>query len=361
MALDPRIHDFIERAKAGGASEQSLVGILTARGWPEKDVYEALAVHYERLTGIQIPRRGGAGTAARDAFFYLLAFSTLATWTIGVGSLAFTLIDEWLADTLFSTNYSQTYDTYGIAVAMASILVTFPVYLLVSRAIVREGRTDPEKLNSPVRKWLTYLALVVAAGVFIGDLIAALTYLLRGEITSRFLAKAAVVLAISGGVFFYYFFGLRKSDESQVRSERTRDFWMAVLSAAVVASMVILGFVRIGAPSTQRTLRADQKRAQDLYQLSVQINGRWNSNPHKLPQHLDELAGVALADPITRAGYEYHLKEGGQYELCAVFSAASKGDNAMSGPNTWAHPLGRHCFSLDAARPAESPNVYLPY
>jgi Domain of unknown function (DUF5671) len=359
MALDPRICDFIERAKADGASEQSLVGILAARGWPEKDAYEALAVHYERVTGIQIPSRGGAGTAARDAFFYLLAFSTLATWTIGVGSLAFTLIDEWLADTLFSTNYSQMYDTYGIAVAMASILVTFPAYLLVSRAIVRDGRNNPEKLNSPVRKWLTYLALVIAAGVFIGDLIAALTYLLRGEITSRFLAKAVVVLAISGGVFFYYFFGLRKPEESQTRPGRSRDFWMAALSAAAVTLMVVLGFARIGAPSTQRIIRADEKRVEDLYQLSMQINTRWNSNLHKLPQHLDELAGVALADPITREGYEYHPKGGSQYELCAVFSAASTGDKEMNVPNAWVHPMGRHCFSLDAARPAGSPNIYL--
>jgi len=63
----------------------------------------------------------------------------------------------------------------------------------------------------------------------------------------------------------------------------------------------------------------------------------------------------------SRAGYEYHLKEGSQYELCAVFSAASKGVNAMSGPNTWAHPMGLYCFPLDAVRPAESPNLYLPY
>ena len=46
------------------------------------------------------------------------------------------------------------------------------------------------------------MALVIAACIFIGELIAALTYFLRGEITSRFLAKAFVVLVISGGVFY---------------------------------------------------------------------------------------------------------------------------------------------------------------
>jgi Domain of unknown function (DUF5671) len=185
MVLDPKIHDFIERMKASGASDQSIAGILAARGWPEKDIYEALAVHYERRTGIEIPRRAGAATAAKDAFFYPLAFSTLATWTLGVGSLAFTLIDEWLADTLFSDSYNPAYQAYNIAASMASVIVAFPIYLLGTRAIIRDGKANPEKLNSPVRKWLTYMALVIAAGVFIGDLIAALTYLLRGEITSR--------------------------------------------------------------------------------------------------------------------------------------------------------------------------------
>ena len=105
MPANSKISEFIERAKTSGAPDQALVGILTARGWPEREVYDALAAHYEKLTGIEIPRRGGSGTAAKDAFFYLLVFATLATWTIALGSLAFTLIYRWLADSLFSATY----------------------------------------------------------------------------------------------------------------------------------------------------------------------------------------------------------------------------------------------------------------
>src|ERR1700751_2668532 len=195
------INEFIDRAKEGGASEESIVGILTARGWPEKEVYEALAAHYEHLAGMEIPRREGVVTAAKDAFFYLLIFATLATWRLGLGSLVFTLIDRWNSASLFSTPYYYGSDAFSIAASLSSVLVAFPIFLLVSRSVVRDVRTHPEKLDSPVRKWLTYMALVIAAGVFIGDLITALTYLLRGELTSRFLAKAIVVLMLSGGVF----------------------------------------------------------------------------------------------------------------------------------------------------------------
>ena len=150
MLASLKISEFVERAKTSGVTDQALVGMLTGRGWSAKEVYEALAVHYERLMGMEIPRRGGGGTAARDAFFYLLALSTLATWTIGLGSLAFTLIDRSLVDTLSAVSFQ--YDNYSLAESLAAIIVAFPIYLLVSRIVVREGGAHPEKLQSPVRK-----------------------------------------------------------------------------------------------------------------------------------------------------------------------------------------------------------------
>jgi len=62
------------------------------QGWAAKDIYAALGRYYQSLTGLPVPVRAeGAGEAARDAFLYLLAFSTLATWTIALGSLMFNL------------------------------------------------------------------------------------------------------------------------------------------------------------------------------------------------------------------------------------------------------------------------------
>lgn len=197
MPADPKVVEFIEKALAAGIPSESLVGVLSARGWPEKEVYDALACHYQRLTGVEIPRRAGTGAAAREAFFYLLIFSTLATWTFGFGYLAFALIDRWLADALFN-GYQQTYETYTITWSLAALIVAFPLYLLISRLVVRETAAHPEKLDSGIRKWLTYMALVIAAGIFMGDLITVLASLLRGEITSRFLAKSFVVLLLSG-------------------------------------------------------------------------------------------------------------------------------------------------------------------
>lgn len=356
MSANPKnttIIEFIEKAQAAGVPHESLVGILTARGWPEKEIYEALADHYQRLTGVEIPRHASAGASAKEAFFYLLTFSTLATWTIGLGCLAFALIDRWIADPLF-TGYRQAFDTYTIPSSLAAIIVAFPIYLLISRTIVRETAAHPEKLDSPIRKWLTYMALVIAASVFMGDLITALAYLLRGELTSRFLAKSFVVLVLSGGVFFYYFGGLRKTDATP--TAQSRDRLMAALSSAVVALMVILGFSHLGPPSMQREYRADSQRLHQLYDLSTEIKNYWGSHT-ELPASLDQLPGRRHTDPITHAPYEYHPKQGSKYELCAVFTRDSE---AESGPSSdpWSHPAGHHCFPMDASTITPYPAQY---
>ncbi|HKQ86529.1 MAG TPA: DUF5671 domain-containing protein [Candidatus Acidoferrales bacterium] len=358
----PPILEFVEHAKSAGTADASIVGILTARGWPEKEIYEALAGYYERTVGITIPRRQTSGTAARDAFFYLVIFSTLATWTIGLGSLSFTLIDQWFSDTLFSNGYSG-YEVYSVANSLACIIVAFPIYLLVSRSVLRQVRVHPEKLNSPVRKWLTYMALVIAAGVFVGDLITALTYFLRGEITSRFLSEAFVVFVLSGGVFFYYFGGLKRSEDTTVESRHGFDVGMAGASTLVVFVMVALGFWNNGGPARQRMRRADDRRLQDLYTLTAQIQNHWRSpaNAQKLPAHLDELTGAATSDPITRQGYEYHPGQGSGYQLCATFSLASMSRENLpdSRVQVWSHPAGHYCFQLDASHDVSGPNLFL--
>ena len=210
MSNDSPLHEFLAAAKAQGASDETLRGALRGRGWPEQEVCRAFADYYEGHSGLKVPayRRSGS---AKDAFLYLLSFSTLATWIFGAGSVMFTLIDRWFKDPLSPANqsyYSNSY--YEMADSLACVIVAFPIYVFVMRYIVRELEGHSEKLESPVRKWLTYLALLIAACVVVGDLISFLTYLLRGEITARFVAKSAVVLVLSGGVFWYYFGSLQR-------------------------------------------------------------------------------------------------------------------------------------------------------
>jgi hypothetical protein len=203
-AMNPTsdVQQFIDSARAQGATDEVIIALLRGRGWPPEDVYRALADHFEGRSGLAVPAYKRSGSA-KDAFLYLLSFATLATWTIGLGSLVFTLIEWWIRDPLGPSNpYASSY--YQIADSLACIIVAFPVYLLTMHFINRDLQLHPEKLESSVRKWLTYIALLIAAGIVVGDLITFLTYFLRGELSARFVTKVVTVLLISGGVFWYY-------------------------------------------------------------------------------------------------------------------------------------------------------------
>ncbi len=208
MSGGSTLQEFLDAAKRQGATDENLVVLLRGRGWSEEDVYRALADDYEGRSGLQVPVYKRSGSA-KDAFLYLLSFSTLSIWTYGTGSVMFTLIDRWIKDPLSPINYySGGY--YQMADSLACIIVAFPVYVFVMRYIIRESEGHPGKLESPIRKWLTYIALLIAACVVVGDLITFLTYFLRGELTARFVAKVTVVLVIAGGVFWYYMGSLQR-------------------------------------------------------------------------------------------------------------------------------------------------------
>jgi len=205
---DKELAAFLEAAKAEGASEEFLVRLFEQRGWSKKKIYQALGGFYERVTGVPIPSRvGGAGENAKDAFLYLLSFSALGTWTIGLGSLLCTLLDLWLPEPGVQRMFRDPF--YSISGNLASVIVAFPVYLGVMRFILRDLGAHPEKHESGVRKWLTYIALFLASGIVIGDLTTFLAFFLRGDLTVRFVLKVLTVLVIAGGVFWYYLASLK--------------------------------------------------------------------------------------------------------------------------------------------------------
>lgn len=207
------LDSFIEAAKGKGAADEFLVSLLREQGWPAKETYAAFRRRYESLTGLALPAHGGnAGEAARDAFLYLLVYATLATWTTALGSLLFTFIDRWFPDTLAQQTFESS--RYAVSSEMACIIVAFPVFLFVMRFILRDVERHPEKVESGVRRWLTYIALLITAGIVIGDLITFLAYFLRGELTARFVLKSLTVLVIAGSIFWYYLGFLKRGAEN---------------------------------------------------------------------------------------------------------------------------------------------------
>lgn len=194
--------NFIAVARSQGASDDFISQLLRSFGWPQREIERAYFVVYEELVGMPIPAPyGGQGESARDAFVYLLSFVTLGIWTQALGQIGFILIDHIIPDPL-SDAYGDS--SFQVAFCLARLLVAYPVYLLLMRKILKDLAIYREKTYSGVRKWLTYIALLVVALVGIGTLMAFLTSFLRGELTPRFLLKVLVILVIDGSILAYY-------------------------------------------------------------------------------------------------------------------------------------------------------------
>ncbi len=194
---------FIAAAKASGIADSFIVALLRKNGWSEQRVYKAFSTYYTAHIGVAIPAKSGQGENARDAFFYLLNFVTLGFWTTALGSIFYTYIAHVIPDaTGIGNGYPSLRDQ--IAWQLATVLVTFPIFAFVHRLIAQQLAQRTDGYDSGVRKWLTYIALVIAALVVVLDAIWFLDSLFRGQLTLRFILDSLVLLVLGGGVFAYY-------------------------------------------------------------------------------------------------------------------------------------------------------------
>lgn len=355
-----RLLEFIEVSKSKGATDEFLTSFLARRGWPQDDVYAALGSYWERVTGLTIPARSGGGESSRDAFLYLLSFSTLATWASALGSMLFAFIDRWFPDPVAVNRFYNL--RTEVTWQMASIAVAFPVFLFVVRTILREAGSHPERLQSGVRRWLTYIALLLTAGGMICDLIWFLDYFLTGELTSRFVLKALTVMIICGAIFAYYLGSLRWDRNTNVADIRSRTLKFGLGAAVAVIACFCIGLGVAGTPSQQRLVEADRRRVQELRALTFAISSWRNrsdvdDSKRTLPAALNALVGNGIdasqiVDPETGRQFEYYAHSGSAYQLCATFTKAEEATgNTVT--HFWHHGKGRTCFNLDAGKVVE--------
>ncbi len=200
---------FVREALLRGQSRQDIQQALAAAGWSEEQTRSVLGAYADVPFPVPVPKPR-ASLSAREAFLYLVLFSTLYFAAFNLGSLLFSLIELALPDPAEAERY--IYTRASIRWATAAVIIAFPVFAFVSRHLAREVTRHPIKRLSPVRRWLTYLTLFVAACILIGDLTTLLYNLLGGELSVRFVLKVLVVGAIAGTAFGYYLWDLRHEE-----------------------------------------------------------------------------------------------------------------------------------------------------
>ncbi len=207
---DDELTRFVREALARGEDRDTIEHVLVAAGWPRHRILLALG----RFAAVDFPvpvPRPRPWLSAGETFRYLLLFTTLFLAVWGLGDLLFEVIDRLFPEG-GGTGAAWAGFAEAVRLPLAQMIVAVPVFLHVSWRLRRALRRDPTRRGSGARKWLTYLALFVAAIVAIGDLVGLVYTLLGGGLTVRFLLKALVVGAIAGGILAYYLWALRRDD-----------------------------------------------------------------------------------------------------------------------------------------------------
>lgn len=288
---------------------------------------------------------------ARDFFLYVGAMIALYVSVGTFLAIAMVLIDRVFVDALDSVYY---YDPNGgIRAAISALIVVFPIYLILTRFLNKDMVRFPEKTQKWYRKWLTSLTIFAAGSTVVVDLMIIINALLSGEVTARFIFKSIVVLVVAVLVFYYYFLDMRRDAQFATRAKVLR--WVSI---ALVAFVVIAGFIELGSPGKNRDVRFDQERANNLSSIEWRVTEHWQTYG-ELPADLAVLTKgthyVDIFDPETEETYEYRIISSSAtnptYELCATFALSSDEQGVTTfdrvGGSNWNHDAGRTCFEME--------------
>ena len=288
----------------------------------------------------------------RDLFLHLLAIVTLYWSAVSFVTLLWQYINKFFPDILEYRNYA--YFTGTMRFTIASLIVVFPIFILVSWFLNKIYKKEYSVRESKIRKWLIYLTLFIASLVIIGDLVTVLNALLNGELTIRFILKALSILLVAVLVFWYYLDDVRRETPTQLAKP------FAIGTGILVLVGVVGAFFVVGSPMSARLIQFDQQKISDLQGIQYQIVNYWQ-NKENLPSSLSDLNDPILSfkiqvDPQTGQPYEYKIidTQNLSFELCAIFNKEGVDQYGPAKPMTvsvegftadnWSHPAGYHCF-----------------
>jgi hypothetical protein len=294
---------------------------------------------------------------AKDFFINLGAIVALYTLIISLVNLLFTIINYAYPKI---TNGYDYLGSQSISWPVATLIIFFPIFILLMWLLEKQYKVEPEKKNSGIHKWLTYITLFISGLAIAIDLITVLYYFLDGqELTTGFLLKVLVLFVIATCVFVYYI-----SDIRDRLTSKSRIVWRAVVGVIILGS-IIWGFAVLGSPATQRLNKYDEQKVSDISSIDSAVQNFY-SVKGILPKDFTELSTQnyyisTTIDSQTQKPYEYKKTGDLTYSLCAVFNKDTKNKNPKAatpmynnfGSFSWVHSSGYYCFNQTI-----NPNMY---
>ncbi|MEK7067674.1 MAG: DUF5671 domain-containing protein [Patescibacteria group bacterium] len=292
--------------------------------------------------------------SAKFAFFYLLSLVSLGFLAVSVGIIIFQIINKNIVDIV--EDWQMRYNLDALRFAMSAIIVAAPVYYLSAWRINKNLFAGALPKDAGVRRWLTYFILFAAAVVVIGYLIALINIFLNGELTLKFSLKTLTVLIISGIVFSYYLYDIRREQVEGKKSKVTASYFYSTL--VIILAVFIASFFFVESPAQARRLRQDGEVLNRLMSLAGGIDAYYREKkimPKDLAVLLEDNIYVIernAQNPVTKKQFEYKIVGGNKYQLCTDFQTSNKKSDTEQydyylDPQ-WQHDAGYQCITKKA-------------
>lgn len=285
------------------------------------------------------------------AFFYMLTLVALGFMAVSVGMIVFQIINKNIVDVI--STYRSCYSSSALKFAISAIIISTPIYYSLSWQIYKNLFSGSLDKESGIRKWLTYFILFISSVVIIGYLIATIYSFLDGELTIKFVLKALTALAISGSVFSYYLYDIKRDVVAGVKNKIIKSYFL--VSLAVVFVALVSGFIFVESPTQTRLRKYDEKILEKFNSIESS-QGDFYKNKKRLADNLEELLNGTtrltdkdIEDPEGKK-FEYQVTAEDKYKICAWFKASNK--NAIEDcayynnwlNERWQHDNGYQCI-----------------
>ena len=280
---------------------------------------------------------------ALDLFLYLGIAISLIVSVTNLLQIIFAAINLKFPDPLAYTGYIDGTQS-DVRLAIATLVVMYPVYVLLSWYVANDIKKFLFKQDISVRKIMIYCTLFATVLTLIGTLVSVIYTYLGGEISVRFELKAASVFAVALSLFGYYYYSLKRDySKSTIIPESLTVIVTVVIVWAIVWSVSI-----IGTPQEMRAKKIDSTRLIDISRIQQELFNRVQASD-KLPATLSGLDNAfqgykVPVDPITQESYTYKVLQqpvfktdfatkrkdmttSAVFELCATFGTVREIDS----------------------------------
>lgn len=198
MASRGDLQAFAGTALAAGHDRHTVAAALRDAGWSEQEAADALDAWADTAFRPPVPRPGPY-VSAREAFFYALMLVALASTLWALAGIAFAAIA-----TAFPIAENARSFLDRAAWSVAQLVVFGPVLAWLVWMERQADRADARRQRSLLRRWFTYLTLLVAVLTLLGDLVWVISRALDGTLLLPTVLRAAVIAGLALAVATFY-------------------------------------------------------------------------------------------------------------------------------------------------------------